>query len=183
MDGGPTFQYGDMFQATWNKPGTLFVVTTNSTINKRGELVMGRGSAKQLKDRVTGIPEVFGEVLKPYHMNLYGLCVVTSGRLKERLGHWCRVFCDVGAFQVKTRFSEKADPVIIRRSAEMLNEYARQHPALTINMNMPGTGHGRLAEGTVMPHLRPLPKTVNIWRFAHENPTRPVVVDESSDQD
>ena len=178
MDGGPTFQYGDMFQAEWNKPGTLFVVTTNSTINKKGELVMGRGSAKQLKDRAPGIPGVFGEVLSKYHMNLYGLCVVTSIRFKERLGHWCRIFCDVGAFQVKTRFSNQADPTIIRRSAQLLNEYARKNPALVINMNMPGTGHGRLSEGAVMPHLRQLPKTVNIWRFAHENPAKPVVTDD-----
>jgi hypothetical protein len=184
MDGGPTFQYGDMFQTAWNRPGTLFVVTGNSSINRHGELVMGRGAAKQLKMRVNGIAQLLGEVLTKYHMNMYGLCVVPSQRMKERLGHWCRVFCDVGVFQVKTRFSNRAEPTIIRHSVAMLERYARENPSLVINMNMPGTGFGHLSEGAVLPYLERLPKTVNIWRFAHEAPRVTTVVnDEPSDQD
>lgn len=170
MDGGPTFLYGDMFQSAWNQPGTLFVVTTNSTINQRRELVMGRGAAKQLTLHANGIAKVFGEVLAQYHMNLYGLAVFTRQMLEQKIGHWCRIFCDVGLFQVKTRYNDRADPDIIRHSAAQLLEYAVKNPNLQINMNMPGTGCGRLAEGVVMPHLKQLPKNVNIWRFAHEKP-------------
>jgi len=185
MDGGPTFRYGDMFQTAWNQPGTLFVVTTNSTINKRGELVMGRGSAKQLTLHARGVAKVFGEVLRQYHMDLYGLCVLTKDLLAEKLGHWCRIFCDIGAFQVKTRFSDRADTNLIRHSATLLLEYAVKHPNLTINMNMPGTGHGHLTEGAVMPYLKPLPKNVNIWRFEHEAPpqTAPIASDDNDELD
>jgi hypothetical protein len=187
MGGGPTFQYGDMFQTAWEQTGNLFVVSTNATISKEGKLVMGRGVAEQLKQRVPGIDKVFGEVLRRHHMQLYGLCVLKLDLIKEKLGHWARVFNDVGAFQVKTHFSNRADPIIIRSAADKLREYALLNPKLTIHMNMPGIGYGYLTEGMVMPFLKDLPKNVNIWRFSHQAPpghNRPdLAVDDDSDQD
>jgi hypothetical protein len=188
MDGGPTFQYGDMFQAGWNQPGTTFVITGNSYINARGKLVMGRGAAKALAMRLPGIAEAFAAVIR-HRGSRYGFFAMTPEILKEYIGVGKILMCRVGVFQVKAFYKDPADPKLIENAVAILNQYARGEPQHVINMNMPGTGWGRLSEAHVLPLLKPLPKSVNIWRFAHEAPRVPVIVkdededDEDSDED
>ena len=162
---GPTFKYGDMFEE-WNKAGTLFLVTANSTIDYKGHLVMGAGAAKTLNLRASKLPKVFGE--KIAKKQPYGLIIFRKKQLEKKLGHWCRIFCDVGVFQVKERYRDPAKPELIEMAATMLQDWATKNPLVQIHLNMPGTGHGRLSEAKVMPLLRGLPTNVNIWRFSHE---------------
>jgi hypothetical protein len=49
----PQFQQGDMWSA-YNR-ANLFLVTTNSTLKRNNALVMGRGIARQARDRFPGI--------------------------------------------------------------------------------------------------------------------------------
>ena len=162
---GPTFKFGDMFEE-WNKPDTLFLVTTNSVINYRKELVMGAGAAKALHLRAPKLGKAFAERIEKKQP--YGLIVFKKKQLERMFGHWCRLFCHVGAFQVKEHFRDAAKPELIELAAGMLKEWAIDNPNIQINLNMPGIGHGRLTEAQVLPLLQELPASVNIWRFSHE---------------
>jgi len=172
MGGGPTFQYGDMFQTAWNQPGTLFVVTGNSYINLRGQLVMGRGAAKALSERVHGIARMFGDLVREVPEDYY-LLRVPVHTVKECLGHWCRVFCDVGLLQVKRHFRDVGDTALIKEGVTRLASFAKDNPTQAIHMNMPGIGWGRLSERTVLPLLADLPKNVNVWRYSYQAPYTP----------
>lgn len=55
----PEFRRGDMWTAY--EPADLFLITTNSTIRPDGALVMGRGIARQARDRFPGLAEVLGQ--------------------------------------------------------------------------------------------------------------------------
>jgi len=181
MSTGPTFKYGDMFQETWNKPGTLFMVTTNSTVNRNGKLVMGRGAAKELALRLGGIEKLLGRAVTERGPE-YHLLVITDTVLHEVLGHWHPSFCDVGIFQVKHHFKDKAEPALIEKAAKALAEYAKNNRNQEINLNMPGTGCGLLSEAAVLPLLQCLPSKVNIWRRAYEAPRKPSYEPSSDDQ-
>lgn len=180
---GPVFKFGDMFQQPWNKPGSLFVVTGNSTIKSDGSLVMGRGAALELKRRLSGIDRLLGEQIRLHGPGSYGLIVLSPENIKRGLGHWSRAFCSVGLFQVKEHFRDKADPKLIEFSAGLLRDWAKANYGVQINMNMPGTGCGRLSEAAVLPLLNLLPANVNVWRFAHEAPRQRIVVDEPDTED
>ncbi|KKK79008.1 hypothetical protein LCGC14_2837860, partial [marine sediment metagenome] len=41
----------------------IYVVTTNASVNKRGELVMGRGAALQATQRIPGIAVEAAEIV------------------------------------------------------------------------------------------------------------------------
>ena len=180
---GPVFKFGDMFQDCWNKPGSLFVVTGNSTVKGDGSLVMGRGAALELKRRLSGIDRLLGEQIRLHGSGSYGLIVLSPENIKGRLGHWSRAFCGVGLFQVKEHFRDRADPKLIEFSAQLLHDWAWANYSVPINMNMPGTGCGRLSEAAVLPLLTRLPVNVSVWRFAHEAPRQRTVVNEPDTED
>lgn len=139
----------------FGKPNTLFVVTTNSTIKRDGCLVMGRGLAKAVRDRLPGIDATFGRLIQAQRIpNDYGLLILDYKGKK------------IGAFQVKTLYKEAASPVLIREAARKLAAWAGEHPNYTINMNYPGIGCGNLPEDVVRPLLDVLPDSVHIWKFA-----------------
>jgi hypothetical protein len=147
----PTFETGDMWNE-FGKPNTLFVVTTNSTIKKDGCLVMGRGLAKSVRDRLFGIDAALGKLIQAQRIpDDYGLLILDYKGKK------------VGAFQVKTYYAEAASPALIRKAATKLAAWAGDHPGYTVNINYPGIGCGRLPEEVVRPLLDVLPENVHIW--------------------
>jgi len=177
-----SYKYGDMFQESWNRPGTLFIVTGNSTVKSDGSLVMGRGAALELKRRMHGIDRLLGERIRLGGPKDYGFIRLTTEEIHRSLGHWCRAFCDVGLLQVKRHFRDSARPELISLACSMLKDVAKAQPAMAINMNMPGTGCGRLSEAAVLPLLKDLPVNVNIWRFRHEAPKVRTYGTDSEDQ-
>lgn len=148
----PTFETGDMW-SEFGKPNTLFVVTTNSTIKQNGCLVMGRGLAKAVRDRLVGIDAAFGKLIQAQRIpDDYGLLILDYKGRK------------VAAFQVKTYFAEAASPSLIAKAAAKLAAWAGEHPNYTVNINYPGIGYGHLPEDVVRPLLDVLPENVHIWK-------------------
>ena len=80
----------------------LYLFTGNSYVKRNGALVMGRGAALEVRDMYPGIDKLLGVHL--IHLGLYGLCL--CGTKHNNLG----------VFQVKRNFADKAELDIIRYS-------------------------------------------------------------------
>jgi hypothetical protein len=123
-------------------------ITTNGTIKKNGEAVMGRGNAKQATIMIKGIPQLLGTYLKK-NGNVAGILQVTEN-------DW-----PIVVFPVKHNWWEDADTKLILKSAEWLRQEAHRSPANTYHLPRPGCGNGRLDwERDVKPLLIDLPDNV-----------------------
>lgn len=142
-------------RSIWESSADLVVVTTNSSINKYGELIMGRGAAKEAKDRFPLLPKVAGEVvrnLKRMSMNDYGFVFFNCFRLPA-------------IFQVKHSFYDKAKLGLIKISTKMLNDFALKNREKSISMNFPGIGYGGLGKEEILPIISVLPDNVSVHFF------------------
>lgn len=149
----PQFKTGNMW-GEWGKPNTLFAITCNATVGKDGELVMGRGIAREMRGKVPEVPKKAGVIIKMRpDGDRYGLIVMTVG------GH------KVGLFQVKDHFKDAASVGLIRNAAVKLAVWCQTNVGVTVNLNFPGIGYGRLERGQVEPLLTCLPDSVHIWSF------------------
>lgn len=142
-------KYGDM----WSRFEEVdhFYITTNATIRKDGALVMGRGIARQAKQRLKGIDFLLGREIQNVG-ELYGLIRAGSPT-------------PVGGFQVKYHWSDKADPALIAYSAIKLREEALRFADQSFCLNYPGIGNGRLRVAEVAPILEVLPDNVEVWAY------------------
>lgn len=150
----PHFQRGDMWTAF--ATADLFLITTNSAIRKDGALVMGRGIARQARDRFPRLAAKLGlHILITYgSLGDYGLLV--SPRWPE---------AKLGAFQVKAHYSQPADLELICYSTAMLCAWCAAHPDAQVVLNYPGIGSGCLRRETVLPIIAQLPEQVTIWEY------------------
>ena len=149
--------YGNMWDI-WDSTD-CFLITTNSTTKNDGSLVMGRGIARQARDRFPGIDTALGLhiILCAGHLGRYG--IVTSP-------HWASGNnYKLAAFQVKTHYSNKTDLNLITYSCLRLNRLAKIHPLLRFDLNFPGIGNGKLSRDLVLPTLEHLPDNVHIWQY------------------
>ncbi len=86
----PTFQKGDMWSAY--PEADLFLITTNSTLQPGNILVMGRGIAKQARERFPGLNKALGQQIAQTcgRSGQYGLLIsprwprLKSGRSRLR---------------------------------------------------------------------------------------------------
>lgn len=164
------YEYGNMWES-WGKPWSLFLVTTNASIRRDGRLVMGRGIAKQLNDKDRAWARLLGariEEVNKKHED-YGLAILTDHEIRKQLGTY-KAFphFSVGAFQVKRHYRDAAEPKLIELAVKQLRELCLSEPNLTVNLNYPGIGFGRLSEAVVAPLLKPLPPKVHVWRFEYQ---------------
>lgn len=141
----------------WNSNDDIILVTGNSYINQRGELVMGRGAALELKEKFPSFPKKFGtQILSSCgHLGEYNLIFISV--IGDR---------DYGIFQVKYHYRDNASLDLINRSVEYLihiANYVDIH-GQSISMNFPGIGWGRLNEKDVRPILEKLPNNVTIYK-------------------
>lgn len=141
----------------WDTKDKVIIVTTNSYINAKGRLVMGRGAALECATRHPEIPKLLGEQVDAVcgHLGKYG---AVAYWMDDKL---------IGAFQVKYHFKWKADLDLIKYSTEkwcgIINDY---HNGLSsVSMNFPGIGWGGLNEEDVLPIIEQLPDSVTIWRY------------------
>lgn len=151
----PVFQVGDMWRAY--SAADLFLITTNSTVGQDGALVMGRGMARQARDRFPGLDKALGQQVLKTCGSLGEYNLLISPRWPE---------ARLGAFQVKTLYSQPAGLAMIQRSVLALQRWCSEHPAAHVHLNFPGIGNGRLARETVLPVVHQLPDKVTIWEFA-----------------
>ncbi len=150
----PQFRTGDMW--SMYDDVDLFLLTTNSAIISKGSLVMGRGIARQARDRFPGLDAALGKRIKNVcgNQGQYGLLI--SPR-------WPKA--KLGAFQVKQHYSRPASLELIRQSTTALCAWCAEHPNAHIALNFPGIGNGRLRREDVLPIVMQLSGQVAIWEY------------------
>jgi len=136
----------------------VLIFTGNSFIKRNGELVMGRGMALEVKKRYPFVPKLIGELIRSYpNPRKYGLAILENLKLPFK----------IGSFQVKYHFRDPANMELIRYSTSLLREYAEKNQHLTVFLNFPGIGYGRLKrlEGEIKRIISELPDNVYIWKL------------------
>jgi hypothetical protein len=121
----------------WTYPADIRVITTNGFVKANGECVMGRGCAKEAKDKFPWLPKNLGDKIKamgniPFHFPDSGLYT----------------------FPVKHNWYEKADIELIRKSAQTLFHMAPVDAVIVLPR--PGCGNGQLKWEDVKPILEPI---------------------------
>ena len=134
----------------------LFLITTNSTLKKNGALVMGRGIARQARDRFSGLDLALGREITAVCGHLGHYHLLLSPRWPA---------AKLGAFQVKTHYARPESLALIRQSALALIARCEEHPGAAVHVNYPGIGNGGLARPQVLPLLKPLPDNVYVWEY------------------
>lgn len=138
----------------WQRPGYpgMIVATTNATIKSNNALVMGRGAAREARDRIVCVDQECGLAIRSAGFE-YGFLVIRPPT-ESTVGF--------GIFQVKDHFKDTASLELIGLSAAELSRYATANPDTQIRMNYPGIGAGRLARAKVEPLLKVLPDNVTV---------------------
>ena len=156
----PKKRLGNMFDTAADR----YLVTANSTLDKNGRLVMGRGAALTARKLNPALPAVFGRELRTKFpdQNLWrgNLLVSPFGLIMA---------ANFGAFQVKFDWEQRALLGLIQFSVERLCDYCQAHPEEQISLNYPGIGYGKLTKELVAPLLAPLPEQVTIWELPNAN--------------
>ena len=139
----------------------IFIFSANATIKNNGELVMGAGLAKQVKDTYTELPLLFGKYIQSVTRSggFYGTVIPITEQLDHPL---------IIPFQVKYNWWEKANLELIKKSARTLDFMLLRifNDKCIINMNFPGIGNGGLHKPEVIGRLDSLKNSTlnyNIW--------------------
>lgn len=111
-------------------------ITTNGTVKKNGEAVLGRGCAKEAKDRFPTLPLELGNLLR------------TTGNQVYFLEDFA-----LTVFPVKHNWFEEADINLIAKSCQELVSIADQRGWTKVIVPRPGCGNGRLNWVDVQPIL------------------------------
>ena len=140
----------------WSHPADVRVITTNGTINSRGEAVMGRGCAKEAALKFPQLPKQLAARIRaegnhPYAFPEYGLMT----------------------FPVKHQWFERANLELIRTSALQLTRML--DPGKVYCLARPGCGNGKRSWREVKPLLNCLPDNVHVIDFPP-----PLVISQSS---
>ena len=123
----------EVFGDIWNyyDKGNWIVITTNGTIKKNGEAVMGRGIAFQAKQRLSKLPSLLGMAIK---------------EVGNQVGIFS--FYRLVTFPVKNHWWEKASLDLIEKSCYELVDrmhYLKEYFSISeIYMVRPGCGNGQL---------------------------------------
>lgn len=158
----PQFTTGNMWSVY--DSADLFLITTNSALNNKNELVMGAGIALQTKQRFPSLPKALGKQIQTAvgHLGAHHLLVSPRWPVAK-----------LGCFQVKYHWQQPADLNLIRQSTIALKWWAWRHHDCQIHLNFPGIGYGRLEKTAVLPILSQLPENVTIWEYAKQAPLPP----------
>lgn len=126
-------------------------ITTNSTLNNKGHLVMGAGNAKQAKEVCPELPAIFGEQVSKGCGNLgfYGL-------LRHN---------QYFALQTKLHWRDKSPIEVVKRSINKLRLASLKHPDKVFGVPFPAINHGKLSEEEIIPLLKELPENVIIFKL------------------
>ena len=150
----------------------VFFITTNPITRKDGALVMGRGIAKEAKDRFPTLPYLAAEriALHQKHQATSDAMAPTGvgviGPFDGQL---------VGYFMVKRHWAEPAELAIIERSiatmkrslcfTDFVTGERKESTTGRYDLNFPGIGNGKLRREDVLPLLEQLPDNVHVWEY------------------
>jgi hypothetical protein len=155
-----TFKTGDM----WDRFGKvdLFCITVSGTFRADGSLVMGNGIAKEAGERISGIDQISGLRLREYFEIDRGvlpiLHIINDQGNNQALG----------LFQIKHHWQLPASKELIKRSMIQLFAFILNHPKggkLSVCLNFPGIGSGKLKREEVLPIINLLPDNVEVWEL------------------
>lgn len=132
---------GDMWKYEGRKNFVLFV-TTNGSIKKNGEGVMGRGCALEASQKYPELPRLLGFSLKR-RGNVVSLLMPA-----------------LYSFPVKHKWHETADLKLIKESTKRVMELAMKHPERRYILPRPGCDNGKLRWEDVKPIVKKLPDNV-----------------------
>lgn len=158
------WKHGNMWSA-WEQ-ADLFVITTNGIVTKDGRLVMGKGIALEAKERFPGIDQVLGACVskKPYAKG--------ESASRTALSHEYHLLVSqawphkkLACLQTKYHWMGCANVKLIKESLARLKQWAEEHPAAQIHVNMPGVGEGKVKPETIMRYVEALPDNVYVWRY------------------
>lgn len=145
----------------WNIYASAHVITTNGSVNSRGECVMGRGCALEAKEMFPGLALELGRRVRSRsignHLKLFDRMICREDDSPYN-GRSYRLI----SFPVKHRWYERADLKLIERSAGELVALVDDADWLTKNSNAqivlprPGCGNGHLRWSDVRPVIEPL---------------------------
>jgi hypothetical protein len=127
----------------------IFMFTANSTIRANGNLVMGAGCAKSVRDTYRGIDKLFGD--KIVHLQEFN---VTFVKWKEQ---W------IGAFQTKLHCQKQSPMHLVKDGVEKLTRIANERPQWTFHLPCPAVNHGGQSVEDVLPLLEQLPDNVIVY--------------------
>ena len=137
-------RYGDLYKSDMEYK----CFTANSSLNKYGELIMGKGNALTVKELYPELPKLFGSKIED--RSLYG-CILDTNT-------------NIIAFQTKTDWQKSSTSSFIKNSIESLNNFAVNVFPSDIGLPFPGINNGYLDENTVLPLLLDLNPNVFIWK-------------------
>jgi hypothetical protein len=134
----------------WDIKADLYLATTNVVLNRNNELIMGVGSALEMKKRYPESPRLFGSVISNVGTQ-YGLIILEQ--------------INIGAFQTKYHYRNNSDIELIELATNKLIQWCGEHPNKTVSMPFPGIGYGGLSVDTVLPIISTLPDNVTVCRM------------------
>lgn len=136
----------------WISRDSLILTSGNSFITKKGKLVMGRGAAKQARNKFPDLDWYLGNYIYSTcgHLGFYGVALDINQAN--------------GVFQTKFHFKNNSTLEIIKQSVYVLNMFLESYPNLTVSMNYPGIGLGNLNEEQVYPVIVNLSNRVTVYR-------------------
>lgn len=126
----------------WTYPADVRVITTNGTVKKNGECVMGRGCALEAKKKYPTLPKLLGQVIVGIGNEPFWFPLASAD-------------APLVTFPVKHNWHERADIELIKSSAEKIANM-RALEERTIVLPRPGCGNGGLRWEDVKPVLEPI---------------------------
>lgn len=154
--GGMILERGNMWSVLAQTD--LFLISANSTLKANGALVMGRGLAREARDRFPGLDHEAGMTVlataprRCFPQVTYGLIVLPTKPL--------------GLFQVKYHWADPAVHYLIAESIRRLGSLIQAKELARVDLNFPGIGNGRLTKEEVLPIISKLPDSVHVWERA-----------------
>jgi hypothetical protein len=125
----------------------VLALSTNGTIKRNGQGVMGRGCALEASKYYPSLPALLGRHLRE-HGNV-------PGRIPNEDGMPFMIL------PVKHQWWQRADVDLVLMSVRYLERQAIEQPWVTFHVPRLGCGNGRLSWlGQVEPLMRPLPANV-----------------------
>lgn len=122
---------GDLWTLPTDDMPTLRLITTNGQTRTDNAAVMGRGCARQARERLPALDHKLGALITQHGNRVMRLCALDDGS-------------HLASFPVKYHWREPADLALIETSAHQLVDLADKFGYTRVYLPRPGMGAGRL---------------------------------------
>ena len=160
------FAQGNMFDVM--NDYDVLLVTGNGVV-RDGNLVMGKGAAKDLAQRYRFFPALVGSKLQQYYPHIYSV----DGRYYEKVYRYYLFLWKsygenrtiLGLLQTKMHYIDPTPLLLLSRSCDKLKTYAEMFPHQKIACSYPAIGYGGLPKDSVVPYIDKLPDNVTLFEL------------------